>query len=138
MGDVIVAARGDVTGDDRVDLVVSYRHPLRPMAVHEVLPDRQWADQAGRSAHLGVFDPVSLEPIWAAGTLLRPVAAVAVCEGSVALAFDTLDDPAIVATGAWVWRDFGFVMPDALVGPGTPSCSDVDGDGRADPVLLRP
>jgi len=136
MGDVTVAAEGDVTGDGNLDLVVSYRHPFRSNPVNQLLPDRVWADAAGRSAHLGVFDPTTLDPIWAAGTMLRPVAALAVCDGSVALAFDSLDAGEIVAVGAWVWSDFGFAAPDELLGRGTPACRDVDRDGALDPVIL--
>jgi hypothetical protein len=137
MGDVTTAAIGDVTGNGSVDLVVSYRHPFRANQSNEVLPARDWTDGLGRSAHLGVFDSETLEPIWAAGTMLRPVADLAVCDGSVALTFDSLDDPRVVATGAWVWSDFGFTVPDELPGPGVPQCADVDADGSLDPVIDR-
>ncbi len=76
------------------------------------------------------------EQVWVAGTLFRPVARLAVCDGSLALAFDSLDDPTIVATGGWVWQRFGFTVPAELPGAGTPGCIDVDGDGRLDPVIL--
>jgi poly-gamma-glutamate synthesis protein (capsule biosynthesis protein) len=136
MGDVTTAALGDATGDGRTDLVVSYRHPFRENPVNSLFPSRDWVDAADRSAHLGVFDPANLEAIWAAGTMAHPVASVAVCDGSVALAFDSLDDPAIVGTSAWAWRDFGFVAPLTLPGPGVPGCVDVDGDGRKDAVIV--
>jgi hypothetical protein len=74
--------------------------------------------------------------VWAAGTLQRPVAQVAVCDGSLALGFDALDDPAVVATGAWTWWSFGFAIAPELVGPGTPACADVDADGKLDPIII--
>lgn len=137
LGDVVYAGIGNATGEGLQELVVSYRHPFRANEVNALYPDRVFADSLGRSAHLGVFNDDTLEPIWAAGTLLRPVAEVAVCDGSVALAFDALDDPGIVATGAWVWWDFGFATAPELPGPGTPACFDVDRDGLTDPVILR-
>jgi hypothetical protein len=137
LGDVVAAGQGDVTGDGLPDLVVSYRHPLRDNEVNILYPDRSFADSLGRSAHLGVFETGTLKPIWAAGTMLRPVAEIAVCDGSMALAFDNLDVPAIVATGAWVWWDFGFATGPELAGPGIPTCIDVDRDGMDDPVVLR-
>ena len=63
-------------------------------------------------------------------------ATIEVCDGSVALAFDSLDDPTVVATGGWVWQGFGFTVPAELVGTGRPGCIDVDGDGRLDPVIV--
>ena len=135
-GDVITATLGDVTGDGSDDLVVSYRHPFRQTEVNRQYPDHDFTDAAGRSAHLGVFRTSTFQPVWGAGTLPTPVRALAVCDGSVALAFDTLDDATVVATGAWTWWDFGFAVAGRLPGPGTPACADVDGDGRADPVIL--
>ena len=135
MGDVVIAGRGDATGSGREDLVVSYRHPFRSNPVTELFPERDWTDAAGRSAHLGVFDADRLEPLWAAGTLLRPVAAIAVCDGSIALAFDTLDATDVVATGGWTWWDFGFAMAPELPGPGTVACADVDRDGQLEPLI---
>ncbi len=136
-GDVVAASAGDVTGDGYPDLVVSFRRPFRPTPVNQAAPDRQWQDVAGRSAHLGVYAIPGLTPEWIAGTLFRPIAAVAACDGSLALAFDELDDPGVVATSAWVWRGFGFTVPAELPGPGVPGCSDIDHDGAADPVLTR-
>lgn len=134
-GDVFHADLGDVTGDDEPDLVVSYRHPFRSNEVNSLYPGRDFIDELGRSAHLGVFDPVTMQPRWAAGTLLRPIGQIAVCDASLALAFDGLDDPEIVATGAWIWWDFGFAAAPELPGVGSPTCADIDGDGSTDPVI---
>jgi poly-gamma-glutamate capsule biosynthesis protein CapA/YwtB (metallophosphatase superfamily) len=136
-GDVVAASAGDATGDGDPDLVLSFRRPFQPTPVNQAAPDRQWQDATGRSAHLGVYVIPDLTPEWIAGTLFRPIAAVAACDGSLALAFDELDDPGVVATSAWVWRGFGFTVPAELPGPGVPGCSDVDHDGAADPVLTR-
>ena len=135
-GDVIDARVGDATGDGRRDVVVSFRRAYRPTLISRQFPDREWADTQGRAAHLGVYDP-SGRPEWVAGTMFRPVAHMAVCDGALALAFDQLDDPEIVATGAWRWEGFGFTVPVELPGPGEPRCTDVDGDGHLDPYLDR-
>ncbi len=135
MGTVTDADTGDVTGDGRPDLVVSYRRAARPHLVREAFPDHAWEDADGQTAHLGVFEPSNQTPLWAGGVLFRPVARVAACDGAVAIALDSLDDPRLVATSGWVWNGFGFDMPPELPGPGTPSCADVDGDGRADPLI---
>ena len=136
MGDVVTAGVGDATGDGTDDVVISYRHPFRVNPVNQLSPDRLWADAAGRSAHLGVFTVGSLDPVWAAGTLQRPVAHFAVCDGSLALAFDSLDDRTVVATGGWTWWSFGFAVAPELAGPGRPVCGDVDDDGSFDPIIL--
>jgi poly-gamma-glutamate capsule biosynthesis protein CapA/YwtB (metallophosphatase superfamily) len=135
-GDVIAAGTGDVTGDGHPDLIVSYRHPFRTTEANLLFPDRDLTDASGRSAHLGVFDPDTFEPVWGAGTLLTPVARLAVCDGAVALAFDTIDDSRVVATGAWTWWDFGFAVAEPLPGPGTPGCVDLDRDGADEPVIV--
>ena len=65
-----------------------------------------------------------------------PISGLEVCDGAVALAYSTLDDPTVVATGAAVWRDFGLDGVDRLEGGGMPACADVDGDGGTEPVIL--
>jgi len=136
-GDVTAASTGDVTGNDSEELVVSFRRPFQANPVNSAFPDRDWRDEEGRSAHLGAYVADDLSPVWVAGTLFRPIATLAACDGSVALAFDDLDDPTVVATGAWVWQSFGFTIPVELPGSGTPACGDVDHDGLADPVILH-
>jgi poly-gamma-glutamate synthesis protein (capsule biosynthesis protein) len=135
-GDVIDVRTGDVTGDGREEVVISHRRPYEENDITSQYPKRPWADRWGRSAHLGVYRLGGLQEVWVAGTLFRPIARMAVCDGSLALAFDSLDDAAIVATGGWVWQGFGFAVPTELAGPGTPGCVDVDGDGRLDPVII--
>lgn len=135
-GDVVSAGRGDVNGDGVEDLVVSYRRPFVENDITRQYPDRQWADAAGRSAHLGVYRPGDLRQIWVAGTLFRPIAGLATCDGALALAFDSLDSPEIVAAGGWVWEGFGFTTVAELPGPGTPGCLDVDGDGLTEAVII--
>lgn len=137
-GDIVDASLGDVDGDDSTELVVAFRRPYRRTEVNALRPRWRWVDERGRTAHLGVYEPGGLRPRWVAGTLLRPVARVAACDGGVAVAYDRLDDPAVVAAGAWVWRGFGFLpMPD-LERPGVPACADVDRDGHPEPVVLGP
>ncbi len=135
-GDIVDAALGDATGDGRVDLVVAFRHPLRSNPVNSRYPERQWADAQGRSAHLGVYRPDELTPLWVAGSLFRPVVRVAPCDGGLAVAFSTLDSPAVVAAAGWVWQGFAFAVPVELPGAGEPACADVDGDGHLDPLVL--
>jgi len=135
-GSVVVdAALGDATGDGRDEVVVSFRQPFRDTPEKETMPGWHWEDAAGRSAHLGLYRASDLSAVWVAGTLVRPVSSVAACDGALAVAYTDLDDPAVVATSAWLWRGFGFSTLDELSGPGVPACADVDGDGRLDPVI---
>jgi len=136
-GDVVDAAVGDPDGDGRPDVVVSFRRPFSPTHVNALVPRWRLVDSRGRSAHLGLYRPQDGRPRWVAGTLLRPVAAVAPCDGALAVAYSTLDDPAIVGTGAWRWGGFGFVPLPDLPGTGVPACADVDGDGLLDPLVLE-
>ena len=69
-------------------------------------------------------------------SILMPVAALAVCDGALAIVHDQLDDPGLVAAGAWEWNGFGFDTAPDIPGPGTPGCVDIDGDGRSEPVIL--
>ena len=135
-GDVVDTALGDVDGDDRRELVVAFRRPFRRTEVNVLLSRRTLVDALGRSAHVGLYRPGDLRPRWVAGTLVRPVVALVPCDGSLAVAYSTLDRPAVVAASAWRWGGFGFVPLLELTGPGIPSCADVDGDGALDPLIL--
>jgi hypothetical protein len=99
------------------------------------VPRTQLVDNRGLAAHLGLYRPGDLHPLWVAGTLLRPVAAVAACDGAIAVAYSTLDNRAIVAAGAWRWGGFGFLTLSELPGHGVAACANVD--GRLDPVVLE-
>jgi len=136
-GDVVDAAVGDPDGDGRPDLTVSFRRPFSPTNVSGLVGRQRLVDRHGRAAHLGLYRPWDLRPRWVAGTMLRPVTAVAPCDGSVAVAYSTLDDPSVAGTGAWRWSGFGFAPLPDLPGSGVPSCADVDGDGRLDAVILE-
>lgn len=131
------ASVGDPTGDGQVEVVVSFRRPFLKTPEKRALRGLPWSDTLGRSAHLGLYRSDDLRPIWVAGTLVRPVNAVAPCDGAMAVAYSTLDDPTTVSTGAWLWRGFGFVSAPELPGPGRPACADMDADGRSDPVIVE-
>jgi poly-gamma-glutamate synthesis protein (capsule biosynthesis protein) len=135
-GDVVDAAVGDADGNGRPDLVVAFRRPYRETAVNALFPARRLVDASGRTAHVGMYRPADLRPRWVAGTLLRPVAALAPCDGALAVGYSTLEGPVVVATGAWRWAGFGFVPLPELRGAGDPACADVDGDGALDPLVL--
>jgi len=131
-GDALVASVGDVTGSGSDEILVSYRHPMtdpdwdpRPLAT----------DASGRSAHIGVFTS-DWTPVWMSRRPPHPVGALAACGESAAFAYATLDDPAVVATGAGVWNGFGFTLAADLPGRGTPSCADVDHDGVLDAIIV--
>ena len=135
-GDVTSTAVGDMTGDEYRELVVSFRRPFRETLVNQSYPGVRWTDADGRSAHLGVYRLESLEPVWVAGSLSRPISTVAACDGAVALAVGSFEDDRVTATGAWVWSGFGFWYSPELAGDGIPTCVDVDGDGRTEPAVV--
>jgi hypothetical protein len=128
---------GDLTQDGEPELVVSFRRPFRRTFINVTRPRRVWTDRQGLSAHLGLYRPDDLSEIWVAGTLTRPVAAVAACDSVLAVAYDRLDDASIVETGAWRWVVFGFLPVEPLPGPGIPVCVDIDGDGRTEPAIME-
>jgi Bacterial capsule synthesis protein PGA_cap len=134
-GEVVATSAGRVTGDD-LEMVVSFRHVPGPHPVRDGLTDIQWLDAKGMSAHLGIYRADDMTPIWVAGMVPAPIADLAACDGSVALAYSELDNPEVIATGAAVWRPFGLDAAERLPGTGTPVCSDIDGDGSTEPVIL--
>jgi len=136
-GDLLAAAAGDIDGDGNDEVVASFRRPYRTTPFMETHPEVQWADSEGRSAHLGVYEPDGLKEVWVAGSVLQPIAGLEVCDGSLAVVHDQLDDPTIVAAGAWTWNGFGFDTAPTLPGGGTPGCADIDGDGQTEPVILN-
>lgn len=134
-GEVADAAIGDPEGNGGEQLVVAFRRPFRPTNVSALVPRRELVDRHGLAAHVGLYRPRDLRPLWVAGTLLRPVAAVAACDGAIAVAYSTLDSGAIVGTGVWRWGGFGFLTLPELPGRGVAACANVD--GRLDPVVLQ-
>jgi poly-gamma-glutamate capsule biosynthesis protein CapA/YwtB (metallophosphatase superfamily) len=134
-GTVVAASTGRITGP-ALETVVSFRHFPGPHPVRDGLGEVQWVDASGMTPHLGIYRASDLAPIWVAGMVPAPVADVAACDGSLALAFSELDDPLVVATGGAVWRPFGLDAVDRLPGSGTPGCADIDGDGLTSPVIL--
>ena len=132
--DTVVSAVGDVTGTGEVDLVVSYRRPVTPERAHAALDEIEWVDEAGRTAHLAVY-AADGRLRWGSALVPQPVGSIAVCDGSMALAFTTVDADATVAGGAWFWDGFGFRTAVPLPGPAIPSCADLDGDGYTEPIL---
>jgi hypothetical protein len=131
------ATFSDVTQDGQPELVVSFRRPFQRTYINTTRPRRVWTDSHGLSAHLGLYRPGDLSEIWVAGTLVRPVAAVAACHGALAVAYGTLDGRRTLATSAWRWVVFGFLPVEPLPGPGTPTCVDIDGDGRTEPAIME-
>ena len=135
-GTVVDAAQADVTGDGIDDLVVAYRHAFRPTEISELYPDHDFIDADGNSSHIGVFELGSLRPLWGAGTLLEPIERVLPCDTGVAVGYSSLDDRTVIAAGALNWNYFGFTAAPRLPGSAVLGCSDVDQDGRTDPLVL--
>jgi len=134
-GEVADAAIGDPQGNGGRQLVVAFRRPFRPTNISALVSRRELVDRRGLTAHVGLYRPRDLRPLWVAGTLLRPVAAVAACDGAIAVAYSRLNGSTTVATGAWRWGGFGFLTLPELPGPGVAACANVD--GRLDPVALN-
>ena len=132
--DEVARSIGDVTGTGETDLVVASRRPATAEPAHDALPEVDWFDAQGRTAHLGVYTGEG-RLRWGSALMLRPVDAISVCDGSIALGFTTMDDSGIAGGGAWFWDGFGFRTASVLPGATTPTCADIDQDGRADPVL---
>lgn len=134
-GEVLDSVVGDVDEDGEDELVVAFRKPGRITPAQAVDPDWEWADDDGRTSHVGRYRLSTLEPLWVASTLARPVRALAACDGAIAVGYGPLD--AVTAgTGAWRWESFGFRPAADLDGAGTPACIDIDGDGRTEPAVL--
>ena len=95
-GDVIAASTADLDGDGAPEVVVSYRHPARPVAWD---PGTLPTDSRGRSAHLGVVTTDGT-PVWLARRIPHPVGGVAACGGHIVLAYTGFDTDAVVATTA--------------------------------------
>lgn len=131
-GEVTTAVRGDLDGDGFLEVVVSYRHPARTVAWD---PRPLATDSVGRSAHLGVVDPDGMA-LWLARRIPHPIGSLAVCDAMIVLGYTDFDGSPVGAAAA-TWTGFGFVLEPELTGPNTIGCSDVDGDGSSDPVVLR-
>jgi len=132
----VARAAGNVTGSGETDLVISYRRAASDDPVHEAFPDVEWTDGLGRTAHLAVYRADG-HLRWGSKLVLQPIGEVTVCDGSLALGFTSLDDPAIIGGGAWLWDGFGFRTAPVLAGPATPICVDIDRDGSTEPLLIR-
>ena len=133
---VVAAACGSVTAAGATEMAIAYRHPLERELLQDIYPGRRWADADGLSAHLAVVTPHA-RMLWAAGTLPDPIGTVAVCSGSLAVGYTTLDDPAMVAAGAWTWGGFGFATASPLSQPTSIGCADIDRDGATEPFIRR-
>lgn len=126
---------GDVTNDGTPDIAISFRRPYQRTLLNAAEPRRSWTDARGLSAHVGLYRASDLSEIWVAGTLVRPVRRLAACTGALAVAYATLREPAIRATSAWRWQGFAFLPLPELPGRGTPTCVDIDGDGRSEATI---
>ncbi len=128
---------GDVTGDGIPDIAVSFRRPYQKTLLNSSMPRRFWTDAAGLSAHVGLYRATDLSEVWVAGTLVRPVRRLAACTGILAVAYSPLRGSRVVATSAWRWQGFAFLPLPELPGRGTPTCIDIDRDGRSEAAIIE-
>lgn len=133
---LVDVAVGDVTGDGTLDVALSFRRPYRRTLLNASLPRRAWTDRDGLSAHVGLYRLTDLAEIWVAGTLVRPVRRLAACTGALAVAYSTLRDSTVVTTSAWRWQGYAFLPLPELPGTGTPTCIDIDRDGRSEAAII--
>jgi len=133
-GDVTTAAVGDVDRGGSPELVVSFRRPFSVAPLHSLLPDVDWRDPQGRSAHLGVFGVDDLAPTWVASAMARPVAEIAACDGAIAVRYQAFGETTPLDAGAWAWNGFGWDEAPDLRGDFEIGCRDVDLDGLLDPI----
>jgi hypothetical protein len=136
---VVDAVLGDVDRDGDDEVVVVFVRPARPTLAGSTLATPVPSDAQGRTLHLGVYDG-DLHQQWVAGTVLRPIAAVAVCDGTIVLAHSSsVGATDRVGVGTVRWSGYGFTtspdLPD-LPGDGAVACADVDGDRMLDPIVL--
>ena len=131
---VVAAAVGDPLGDGTEQVAVSFWRPYRQTDVNALLPRSLLVNAHGLTNHVGIYRAGDHAEIWVAGTVLTPVAKLAACNGSLAIAYTALNGSAVVGTDAWQWRGFGFAPLPPLAGPGIPACADLD--GSLDPVIL--
>lgn len=136
--DVEAALRGDVDADGRPELVVLFRDPYRTRQIYDAFgdPRARFVDAHGRVVRLAIYD-AGLRPRWIGSLVARPVAGIAVCDGSLAVSYRRLNDPGVTGTGLWRWDLFGFISYANLRGPGEPGCGDLDRDGSSEPVITR-
>ncbi|MGD9794899.1 MAG: hypothetical protein AB7V43_15615 [Acidimicrobiia bacterium] len=150
--EVAVADVGRATDLGGQEIVAAYWTAARDTSVVRSFPTRRWVDGRGRTPHVGVFELDGTQ-VWRAGTVPRPIIAVTVCRASMAVRYGELDrNPGLlpsvgftpsdvwpiargVATAAWTWGGYGYVVSPELPGDGVIGCSDVDGDGRLDPIV---
>lgn len=137
-GDLVAAARGEITGDQAAETVAAFRRPSAPTPLSTLLPDHPWIDAHGRSAHVGVYRGEGLEEVWVAGAVLQPVGRLEVCDGSLSVLHTSLDDPAPAGVAAWTWNGFGFDASPVLPFHTGIGCADIDGDGRREPLAITP
>jgi hypothetical protein len=132
----VAASCGAVTDAGATEMAIAYRRPFTHELLQDAYPGRRWADEDGLGAHLAVMTPDG-GMAWGAATLPDPIGAVAVCSGSLAVGYTTLDDPTVVAAGAWTWRGFGFSTAPPIPHPASIGCADVDHDGATEPLIRR-
>ncbi len=132
--DEVARSIGDITGTGVIDIVLASRRPATAEPAHDALPQIDWFDAQGKTAHLGVYTGAG-RLRWGSALMFQPVDAIAVCDGAMALGFTTMREPTTASGGAWFWDGFGFRTAAVLPGASTPTCADIDADGHTDPVL---
>ena len=128
---------GDVTGDGVPDIALSFRRPYRRTLLNASLPRRFWTDADGLSAHVGLYRMTDLSENLGRRHARSAGPSAGRVHGRPRGRVLDAAPPRIVSTSAWRWQAFAFLPLPELRGRGTPTCIDIDSDGRSEAAVIE-